>query len=610
MSWSRFITVENLCIAAEVTAALLLLAFAFPEKRSPAKGSDGGDSKSSIEDLKKLFMAWKLNQGLAVLAAHRAQHPIPPELEFPEDDLSSVDRLNWLDRLSGTYNRSFFDLFLTRWLALPNKLRAGSFLSMISIEDYTERVRESGAMNVELTLREIGRKLNDEYAHRAIIARLPPDRFVLVNFDLDPSMSLEAMEVASAPADEDETASATESNKVPFVASCVDLADDISTPDDALGSLEEGTALASQSSQKCVLKRGADWSEEIPRSNRIQTRSSRDSNKASRARSSSGSTEANAESPAESEKESVNSIADELESGAAKEAISESDTSQDDEPKVSKPLETDQGKAADVSAVASNEEIAALFAQIKKNGKGTAGGQSARETPKSPDENAHKSASSPAPVSDKSESDLVSADDISALFAATKKPDTPSPAPTPAPVPDKKPSTSVSELDDMSETVSSDDISELFKAVQSEQAKPPSPTPAAPKPKAAKKEFVAQVEDLSETATTEDIAELFKAVQSGMASGSSAAKQTPPPASQPQSAPVVDDPSETATADDIASLFATVKAASSPSENASSPKTETLPKPATPAIPAEDLSEKASSDDIAALFAQMKSGNS
>lgn len=604
MSWSRFITVENLCIAAEVTAALLLLAFAFPEKKTSSGSSDGGGANSSIEDLKKLFMAWKINQGLAVLSAHRAQQPIPQELEFSEDDLSSVERLNWLDRLSGTYNRFFFDLFLTRWLSLPSELRAGSFLSMISIEDYSERVRESGAMNVELTLREIGKKLNDEYAHRAIIARLPPDRFVLVNFDLDPSMSLEAMEVASAPADEEQTTSATESNKVPFVASCVDLADDIGTPDDALGSLEEGTALASQSSQKCVMKRGADWSEEIPRSNRNQPRSSRDGNKASRARGSSGSMETNAESATEN----ANSIADELKSGKSKEADSESNTSLDDEPEVSMPLETDQGKAPDVSAIASNEEIAALFAQIKKNGKSTASGQSAPETPNSSDEISKKSASSPASVSDKSESDLVSADDISALFAATKKPATPSPAPTPAPVPAKKPSASVSELDDMSETVSSDDISELFKAVQSEQAKPQSPTPAKPKPRAAKKEFIAAVDDLSETASTDDIAELFKAVQSGMASVGSAASQTPPPS--PQSTPEVDDPSETATAEDIASLFATVKAASSPGENASSPKTETQSKPAPPAMSAEDLSEKASSDDIAALFAQMKSGGS
>ncbi|XZE20059.1 diguanylate cyclase domain-containing protein [Pirellulaceae bacterium SH449] len=608
MSWSRFITVENLCIAAEVTAALLLLAFAFPEKRTPSKGSEGGDSRDSMEDLKKLFMAWKLNQGLAVLAAHRALQPIPPELEFPEDDLSSVDRLNWLDRLSGTYNRSFFDLFLTRWLSLPSELRAGSFLSMISIEDYSERVRESGAMNVELTLREIGKKLNDEYAHRAIIARLPPDRFVLVNFDLDPSMSLEAMEVANAPADEDETTAASESNKVPFVASCVDLADEIGSPDDALGSLEEGAALASQSSQKCVLKRGADWSEEIPRSNRSQPRSNKNGNRGNRARGASGNTETNAESPAELAKESANLTAGELENAVAREANSETNTSQDDGPLVSKQVESEPSKAADVSAVASNEEIAALFAQIKKNGKNAASGDSVPESPQVQQATSKDSGASPAQVGGKSESDLVSADDISALFAATKKPATPSAAPAATPVPAKKPSASVSELDDMSETVSSDDISELFKAVQSEQAKPSSPTSANPKPKATKKEFVAEVEDLSETTTTDDIAELFKAVQSGMARGGSASSQTPPPA--PQSSPVVDDPSETATADDIASLFATVKAASSPATSATASKTETQSKPATPALPAEDLSEKASSDDIAALFAQVKSGNS
>jgi hypothetical protein len=463
-------------------------------------------------------------------------------------------------------------------------------------------------MNVELTLREIGRKLKDEYAHRAIIARLPPDRFVLVNFDLDPSISLEAMEVAGAPADEDETASATKSHKVPFVASCVDLADDISTPDEALKSLEEGTALASKSSQKCVLKRGDDWSDEIPRSNRSQPRPNQDDVKASRARGSKGSTETNADSSAKSAKESVDSIADELESGPSKEATSESETHQDDNPKVSKPSETDQAKAADVSAVASNEEIAALFAQIKKSGNSKASSQSAPETQNSARDISKKSESSPVPASDKSESDLVSAAEISALFATTKKPATPSPSPTAAPVSAQKPSASVSELDDMTETVSPDDISELFKVMQSEQARPPASMRGPRTPEAAKKLFVAEVEELSETATTDDIAELFKAVQSGMASGGSAAEQTPPPAPQPT--PLVDDPSETATADDIASLFATVKSASSPSKSATAPKTETQPKPVSPAIPAQDLTEKASPDDIAALFAQLKSGNS
>ncbi len=123
MSWSRFITVENLCIAAEVTAALLLLAFAIPEKRAkPAAPVDDDGKRTLLELARRAFLEERFTQCLMSLA-RRAGQPEVNRGERPISEYGDAESLGWLDRLSGTYNRAFFDLFLRRWMTLPSETR-------------------------------------------------------------------------------------------------------------------------------------------------------------------------------------------------------------------------------------------------------------------------------------------------------------------------------------------------------------------------------------------------------------------------------------------------------------------------------------------------------
>ncbi|MFN7289325.1 MAG: hypothetical protein ACK5T6_01965, partial [Pirellula sp.] len=321
-----------------------------------------------------------------------------------------------------------------------------------------------------------------------------------------------------------------------------------------------------------------------------------------------------------------------------------------------------QSKSADVSAVASNEEIAALFAQIKKNenqsGKSQDAGVDAAKTDSS---NSTPGASSDG-AANKDPDDPVSADDIASLFAAAKptskpKQETASTEPStqtskksaakkdadesvsaddiaslfaaakPVAAPKTKPAESpnsqssttsqpaaplnaqnpseadnksagIAELNSMADTASADDISALFKAVQKEN-RDSGASPVKPTTPANNR-FAKEIEDLSESATTADIAELFKAVQTGLGTAKTSGPSSPSAS--------IEELGESATSDDIAELFTTLRQESKPKEVKTPPKEAVAvdPKPdKAPAAP-EDLRETASSDDIAALFAQMK----
>ncbi|MCU0711162.1 MAG: diguanylate cyclase [Pirellula sp.] len=615
MSWSRFITVENLCIAAEVTAALLLVAFALPEKRNKVTAPADDEGKRALLDLaRRAFLEEKTAQCLARLATAGSSRPAVDTTERSVSELVDAESLGWLDRLSGTYNRTFFDLFLKRWLALSCESRQGSYLTMVSLQNYPDLVRDSGPVHVEMMLRDLGNRLKSQFSDRAIVARLPPDCFLILTFDADPTVGVKCTDLTSKTSSDPAAGEEADKNPLTLISSVVELSDDIPAAEGIVGELEQGIDTATQIGEKFVIKQGSQWLEKLP------TRSLPSANAPVQIKAAPSTAKKNnstSQAPDDSDGDSPSSSANKLVSSDTEENVTQSETPidpiADENPDNSAASTSDsqpQGKPADVSAVASNEEIAALFAQIKKNenqsGESKQDSAVAVSSATSESTAVSDAVSSDNPVSEISETDNISADDIAALFAATKPASKPAATPITAPAVQPVATQSnrnadVEELDSLSETASADDIAALFKAVQ-EEKKPNGPDLAKPSA-ATNNRFAKEIEDLSESATTEDIAELFKSVQSGLAS----TKNSEQSAVAAPASPTTEDLDASATADDIAALFATVKRESKPVESSKKPNqklVETEPKQE-PEAPI-DLQENASSDDIAALFAQMK----
>jgi GGDEF domain-containing protein len=622
MSWSRFITVENLCIAAEVTAAMLLLAFAIPEKYAKVKSpSDDEGDRALLELARRAFLEEKIAQCLSRLALLETSRPDVDCTERLGSEFSDAEKLGWLDRVSGAYNRSFLDLFLKRWLALPSENRLGSYLSMVSLKDYSELVRALGPVQVELMLRDLGNRLKDQFADHAIVARLPPDRFLVITFDADPSVGVKCVESASVASTDPNAAPETQSKPLALVSSVVALTDELPSFEDAVSQLEAGAEAAIKAGESYFIKRDTQWTSEIP----AETALSRSSSLRAKARASASnkpksapSAETAVDEQSAASSPNTSGSATENENDSKSEATSKSNGGEELDPLGSNtPDAPAQVKSADVSAVASNEEIAALFAQIKKNENQSGKSQDAAVDGATTAASTSTPGASSDGVANKDADDTVSADDIASLFAAAKPVAAPktkpaelpnsqsSSQPQPAaplyaqnPAEANKKSTGIAELDSMADTASADDISALFKAVQQENkdsgASPVRPTPPA------NNRFAKEIEDLSESATSVDIAELFKAVQTGLG----AAKTSGP--SSPSAS--IEELGESATSDDIAELFATVRQESKPKEvtTPSNQAVAVAPKQDKAPVAPEDLQETASSDDIASLFAQMK----
>lgn len=616
MSWSRFITVENLCIAAEVTAAMLLLAFSIPEQRSKVKTTEKDDTNSPLLELaRRAFLEEKLARSLARLAMLDSTRPAVDYTERCASELSDAEAIGWLDRLSGTFNRVFIDSFLNRWLALPNDNRSGSYLSMISLKDYTELVRDSGPVQVELMLRDLGSRLKSQFADQAIVARLPPDRFLLLTFDGDPSAGVKCVDSASVESPDSEATSESKSKPMSLVCSVVELSDEISSFEEVVGQLETGNDAATQTGEKFYFKQGSSWTSDIPTPSSSKRKSPPRSDDSSLPKKT-GKSIAPAEIAEDNSTEDTLSNSSETADSVEK-TLQENVTAgtQETVAPESDALEAPiQGKSSDVSAVASNEEIAALFAQIKKHESQSEKSPSttAIETPKAPSianpestleavrsEQATEtpttgepqSAAEPQVVSGPqspaepqaatkqqssveslsateslSESDSVSADDIASLFAAFK--------------PDEVLKTLPTEKSSSSDRPRSADVSsQSTKTTESEKG-------------SARSVDIAELESMSETASADDIAALFKAVQQERKEDK-VETAIANAVSNRRIAQEIEELSETATVDDIAELFKAVQSGAGPAKTAPE---------ATPSPAIEDLSETATTDDIAALF--------
>jgi GGDEF domain-containing protein len=533
---------------------------------------------------------------------------------------------------------------------------------MVSLKDYSELVRALGPVQVELMLRDLGNRLKNQFADHAIVARLPPDRFLVITFDADPSVGVKCVESASVASTDPNAAPETQSKPLALVSSVVALTDELPSFEDAVSQLEAGAEAAIKAGESYFIKRDTQWTSEIP----AETALSRSSSLRAKARASASnkpksapSAETAVDEQSAASSPNTSGSATENENDSKSEATSKSNGGEELDPLGSNtPDAPAQVKSADVSAVASNEEIAALFAQIKKNENQSGKSQDAAVDGATTAASTSTPGASSDGVANKDADDTVSADDIASLFAASKptsKPKQEIAAAEPSTQTSRKsaankdaddtvsaddiaslfaaakptskpkqetaaaePSTQTSRKSaankDADDTVSADDIASLFaaaKPVAAPKTKPAElpnsqsssqPQPAAPlyaqNPAEANKKStgIAELDSMADTASADDISALFKAVQQeNKDSGASPVRPTPP--ANNRFAKEIEDLSESATSVDIAELFKAVQTGLGAAKTSG---------PSSPSASIEELGESATSDDIAELFATVR----
>ena len=571
----ELLTIENLCIAAEATVVLLLLAFTWrPQKKSEESCANSESGTISWEPAKAAFLQSNLFRGLYLNQLKSKQHggeshvaPIA-RLLHSEDDSPSIVPEPWRDKLTGLLNRTGIDSILHHWISIDPDDRGVSCISMLTITSYAELARVSGAMNTERALRTVAKQVIHDLANSCAIARYQPDRFVVLHFASQMDECHHVMEQLQR------TISGQgffECNGSTVNISCVVTLVDLDDPSELaakMESLDEGFVKAVDENETILSLVKEEWTNSPPAA----------ANRRADGPSSSKLKERVANGKPESRELDEDSVAQSSQSHS-------DDADEESETKQSGDDSTEADASNDISAVASPDDIAALFAQINSNKSGAKTGSGAAAQP------AASSTSPPQPPEPTELSDTVSADDIAALFASAKG-KTPEPS-KPAPAPEPKPA----DQGDLTESASSDDIAAMFASAKSAA---PASKPAA---KAAPAPATPPV-DLTESASADDIAAMFASAKSTPAA--------PKPAPAPAAAAPPVDLTESASADDIAALFASAKPAPptpKPAAPAAAAPTPVSPVPAAPvpATPPVDLTESASADDIAAMFASAKS---
>jgi GGDEF domain-containing protein len=597
-----FWLIEILCFGAEVTVALLLIAFAW---KPPAAAVDEEHvGVVDWEPAKRTFTQFWLHRGLYLQRWRKEQKPKTDE---EGDDANEQTALGtphvlstedvqiylqlipepWRDRLTSLVNRQGFDTVLNAWSGISADHRAVSCVSLFSLNDYSTLISNHGAMTIEQALREVATYLSGTMAHTCLVARYQPDRFAILHFSDSLADCHYQMEDVQAHITGDDFIRINDQPlSMRCVVSIVDLLEDIDLVTQ-MDALEEGSLVAADNDAKVVSQVGTDWVETPPERDGDLIRRRPD--------------------PSESDLDLTNtrqSQSSDFDSSETDESeVSTKDTIDDDYGDDEQPEEVDEELSTqDISAVASAADIEALFAQINSKKQGGASG----EVP-SPSEAVNASGD---------EASLESIDSE----ASDETPDlSPDLEPKSDPVSPISDTAAAPELD-TNAAVSNDDIAALFASVQN-TAKPKSSEPSSPPkvepadgevaskatesaPTSATPKASLDAIDLNEAATADDIASLFETVK--------AAKKTAPaetkPATKetaPAAKPSLDaiDLNESATADDIASLFETVKAAAKTAPVETKPATNEMAPAAKPSLDAIDLNGSATADDIASLFA-------
>lgn len=591
-----------LCIAAEITAALLLLAFAIPEKKKIAQPDGNSEELDRLSiQAKQYCVDAAVFRGLAIL-----RDPTSASFHDSEEMAENLKLVGYEDKLTHTANHAFADAFLSKWLRLAIDHRTGSSLAMIVVDDYSDLLRAKGAMELEAILRKLSEMIKAEFGSTSIISRYQPDRFLIVSFNGDIGRAYTGLialrkQICDIVPDE-----STGHGAFDCTNSIVHLGEEDVNLQQAIEDLDEGISQASSVSGKCVAKSpNQEWSDSAPVSTSLRDHdSSRKADKQT-GQSSSQSTTTSSSSSNERGREKDSGTGEEPSETTAVSGDGSSVPTAPEKVVADTPVAKETRPQSDVQAVAKNEDIEALFAQINKNKKSNA---STTEEPSKP--SPQNTANETPAVSEVDASESATADDIAALFATVKgatQPSSPKPAEAPTkPTPDA--------IDDENGAASADDIAALFASAQNapKAQQAPAKAPAATTPAVASPTPSTASENLDEAASADDIAALFASVQSApkQQTPAKAPTATTPAPTPPTPSTALENLDEAASADDIAALFASVQNAPKPQPaTVKAPATTTpAPTPSVPSAALENLDEAASADDIASLFAMAKSG--
>jgi diguanylate cyclase (GGDEF)-like protein len=655
------ISIENLCLGAEVIIVLLLIAFAWTP--NGVSGDDESNAKKEIMDWtpsKLAFLQSSLFRGLYVQNwKGTAGGPTKPFLcsQGIEGEMQSEIPGPWQDRLTKLTNRQGFDSLLREWTSISSEHRKRSCLSMITLNEYSQILAAHGAMATESAIRAFANHLKQNLENEAFVSRYQSERFMVLSFASNESKAFETMQRIR-----EEAASTSffefqgTSLPVACIVSVTPIEGNEST-DSIIDLLEEGYLHADDNKCGVVSRSNQAWTDKPPVPNETEPSISEASAKAS-----DDSKKQFLDSQLEPSESTSNVDVDSLATSDGTAQPSEDTNTLEPSSDVKAAEVQPQEEAEnsnDITAVADPDDIEALFAQIRNN----------KQQDKPSPVPAPPPATAPAEPTlvETSVSDVASADDIAALFASAKPaasppkaavkaaaPVTPVAAPAVSAAPVATPVAAataveatdapavqaaadpVVEIDDTAQTASADDIAALF-AANKPKAPPKNPTPPAPPVSAAQPESapvaqqplvtmpkvpdpspvlepVASIDsqlkpeelgesEKAELATADDIAALFASVKQGIGTPpKTPTPVTPSPAPAPSSSPVL--PPASAAPISQSEPAAPNDLSSQPVQT---PQPSSPPPMAAAVAPAEaDLSETASADDIAALFASLK----
>lgn len=434
----QLLSVENLSLAAEVTAVLLFLAFAWPQKIVELPTSELEVQKASSCGLAKQFYLQScMHRGLYLqLSCERQNRNLsassPLEPFVPTGTMDETGRPNvplpWQDRLTGLLNRNGFDAVLDDWLAIEPKHRGASYLTMVTLSEYSELVSVHGAMVTEQAIQRIANQLAVSLSCDSLVAKYLPDRFVVLHFSSGIAACFKAMEILQKSITEPGFFNV---NGHPLsLATLIAIADleGDSSLTSRIDELEEGAMDAETSGKFIVAKVEGTWTD-FP----IAKESEHPSE----------------ELPKETDGTHENQPLV-LERIPSKSNASVSSNN---------PVNAESCASNDISAVANADDIAALFEQINANMSNKQGDavKATIDEPITVSTDSSHSANTTSNAADVDLSEPASQDDIAALFASTKT----SSAPSSVVVPNEVGL-------DLNEAATAEDIASLFATVKSE----------------------------------------------------------------------------------------------------------------------------------------------
>jgi GGDEF domain-containing protein len=468
MSFFRFITVDMLCIAAEITAALLLLAFAIPEKKKTAPPDANSDELDRLSTQARQYCVDSaVFRGLAILRA-------PDKTSFHDSEAiaETLRLVGYEDKLTHTANHAFADAFLSKWLRLPIEHRTGSSLAMIVVDEYSDLLRAKGAMEIEAILRRLSKMIKTEFGSNSIISRYQPDRFLILSFNGDIGVAYTGLVALRKKVSEIELDESTGHSAFDCTNSIVPLGEEDVNLQQAIEELDEGISQASGNTDKCVAKAAnQEWSNAAPESTSTRTHAGDQKAYLEANLSGSASSTSSASSETGDRNDGKPRTVDESSETTAPTGNASAIPSEPTKVAADASAAKEVRPQSDVQAIAKNEDIEALFAQIKKNKKSN---EAASEEPPEPNLSPPATETSSAKASEMDISESATADDIAALFATVKKPALPSHLPTKAAVSRDEPKAHPSHVSpegkkniealvqNLNESASADEIEALF----------------------------------------------------------------------------------------------------------------------------------------------------